>query len=261
MKTKLPWITVLGILALLCAPLAVDLAWAATVGPSANQNPNYQWDSNPNDLTGATSGFAPAGRTTATSPTSVTVLNDLTVGLGLPAPGNPTMTATGYNGTACAAAPCPTDLTAYKTSGVDEHGLGFVNDPNPAPGNFEIFDTRFIQANVTQILAAGFILGELRVQSVQGPETYSVFGSNTAGVPGALLLTGELPAVSDLYIDLPGWGSFNFYSVFADGGLTTAPSNNVLFDAIGATPVPEPGTILLLGSGLIGFVLYRRRKA
>jgi hypothetical protein len=25
--------------------------------------------------------------------------------------------------------------------------------------------------------------------------------------------------------------------------------------------VPEPGTILLLGSGLVGFLLYRRRKA
>jgi len=36
--------------------------------------------------------------------------------------------------------------------------------------------------------------------------------------------------------------------------------NSVFFDNTETAPVPEPGTLLLLGSGLAGLALYRRKK-
>jgi len=64
-------------------------------------------------------------------------------------------------------------------------------------------------------------------------------------------------------VDLSGWSLIAATGVSADGtaivGSGTDPSgNNEAWLAI--LPIPEPGTLLLLGSGIAGLVLFGRTK-
>jgi hypothetical protein len=78
----------------------------------------------------------------------------------------------------------------------------------------------------------------------------------TATYMGAVALTGSSP-VGDLYrwlridIDIGGSGLFN-----TDGDFVFKADTD---NGIGARPTPEPGTLLLLGAGLVG-AWYRRRN-
>lgn len=52
------------------------------------------------------------------------------------------------------------------------------------------------------------------------------------------------------------WGGAND-SLHRDANIQI---NNVFFDNTATAPVPEPGTLLLLGSGLAGLAFYRRKR-
>jgi hypothetical protein len=67
-------------------------------------------------------------------------------------------------------------------------------------------------------------------------------------------------------------GSVNFLGFVSDTPIARgevvgiSPTNgtifidNFSFGSVGDTPVPEPSTILLLGTGLLGLIGYRRRR-
>jgi hypothetical protein len=123
-------------------------------------------------------------------------------------------------------------------TGANETGLGLRDSPfhelNAGAGNF-------IQFDLTSILSAGFLNGQIAVASLQSGEGYKIFGSNTLGVLGTEI-GGPFNGVANdrQFVNIPNFGSFDFISIIASTG-------NVLPYALQATmpAIPELG-----GSGL-----------
>jgi hypothetical protein len=107
---------------------------------------------------------------------------------------------------------------------------------------------------------------------------YVLSGTDNSGLWSGFLIrdghpvtlsNGSLPTSSYGTVDFSGWGtdpSFDF-SKLPNGGLTFSNltigwtvncANDVLYEHI--KPVPEPATMLLLGTGLIGLAGYRARR-
>ena len=177
--------------------------------------------------------------------------------------GGYTITATGYdnnNGVGT-----PTQLyfkNVGPINGAFETGLGVNNTANhelqAGSSSSNPFD--FIQLNLTSIIAGGATSGAVSVSSVQSGETFSIFGSNTAGVLGTQL-GGTFGSSSDnTFVNLPNFGQYNFYSIAAASGDVIATAVSANFPA-----VPEMSALLpitaLVGAVGLAEVVRRRRLA
>lgn len=88
---------------------------------------------------------------------------------------------------------------------------------------------------------------------------------NPTGLPGSGLITIN----GDDYAQL-GQPTFNFFGIVSDGAIGPISINwngglgimdNVVFSRIGAAELPTPGTLALLGLGLLAAAARRRRAA
>ena len=113
------------------------------------------------------------------------------------------------------------------------------------------------------IPALGIADGTILFQGSFGAATVITFGE-TFGIAGSSFTDSKNLTLADYFgfdLTLPGWaGNFNI-SFNADGlPPLTFSSDTVLSGDIPNTPVPEPASLLLLGSGLIAIVGFSRSR-
>jgi hypothetical protein len=132
-----------------------------------------------------------------------------------------------------------------KSDGGDENGVGLTSDP---AGQHEITVGQFIQLDVTSLqgLTISFVMN-----SSTNPDAWKVFESSSAfSTSGSSTVTGT---------------DENSHSITIASGMKyldfTATGGNVLLSSISYTATPEPLSLGLSGSGLLGLFLLRRRKA
>ncbi len=174
-----------------------------------------------------------------------------------------TLTAYGYS---TSTSPNPTKLLEWVAQGGDENGLGFTNTTgNGITLNSSNQPANYIQVNVSQALLAGGLNGQIEVAGVTSGEKFDVWGSNTLGVLGTNIVSGN--TTDDAFISIPSWGSYDYIAVtvhpqssptgYSDGH--PYYNNDVLLGAVEFTQsdVPDPATLSLLALG--GLALLRRK--
>jgi len=154
--------------------------------------------------------------------------------------GSFSVVATGY-----AAPGMTTDLYA-KNDGPNEIGMGLATGMD-----HEIGGTQFIQLNLTQILSTNPTSVMLGVGSIQFPDTYQIWGSNTAGALGTMLATNQ----SSFTFDLSSFGKYDYISV-------TSPTGTVLIDGLTVNQplsqsTSEPNAAILVLAGLAALASIR----
>ncbi len=150
-----------------------------------------------------------------------------------------------YGGITATAYGAGTQHLYGKNDGGDENGLGLTSDPS---GDHEITVGQFIQLDVTSLegLTISFIMN-----SSTSPDAWKVFESSTAfATSGSSTVTGTNESSHTITIT-SGMKYLDF----------TATDGNVLLNSISYTATPEPVTLALTGSGLVGLFLLRRRRA
>ena len=121
-----------------------------------------------------------------------------------------------------------------KNEGPSETGLGINSDPD-----HEIDINHFVQIDLNQIIAAGITSGTMTIGSMQAGEPANVYGSNTLGTRGTLLMTVPV-TFDDTPFAIPGFPTYRYYSVQAS---TPTPANVLLEQVSFGCPPPNTGSI------------------
>lgn len=137
-------------------------------------------------------------------------------------------------------------------------GGNIANEPSPSTGMY------FVSGPVTMDSVMGFKTFSLKYSANQPGGSVSLFdGPNGTGLfLGSITLFTTPSGLGD-----PNGGAFGtwfFGSItmpfYAHSAVFSGPDNHIVFDNVDVAAVPEPGTLLLLGSGMAGLALKRRRR-
>ena len=141
-----------------------------------------------------------------------------------------TITAYGFNngnpGT-------PTALYG-KNDGGDENGVGINSNVN-----HEIDINHFVQLDLNQLIAANATAATMTIGSMQAGEPANVYGSNSLGVIGTLLMTVPI-TLDNTPFTMPGFPAYRYISVQASAA---SPADVLLQQVSFSCPQPLIGSI------------------
>lgn len=138
-----------------------------------------------------------------------------------------------------------------KNDGGDEVGLGLKYE-----SNHEIPTNGFVQLDLQNLWNADPTALSMAIGSVQSGEGWKIYGSNTLGSRGTSLITSGTTDYPNTFNLSTSIDSYRYISVQASCG-------DVLISTLTANipnQIPEPGSMFLMGSGLIGMAGAIRRK-
>ncbi|HEY1770710.1 MAG TPA: hypothetical protein VGG02_10705 [Chthoniobacterales bacterium] len=146
----------------------------------------------------------------------------------------------------------------YKNGGSSELGLGVTSTSDHELQGNGWYPTQFIQLDVSSIVAQGFTNGKLQVNSVQGNDSFVIWGSNTLGSAGQQIGSAYYSNSNMTFVSIANFTSYKYISIGALNGSVLAFAFQAEFNA-----VPEMSALFPIVGLIVAIALtqlLRRRR-